>query len=91
MSVNLAFPAGSGDGAVQCVDISISDDVDGLEGEETFAVTLTSPDSVILNGNTAAIVITDTNGSLRMSLLMTAWSHHAFISFQCPLYQYQPR
>ena len=56
MARNLTFPAGSGDGAVQCLSISITADGDVLEGEEAFDVTLTTPDMLVL-GNFKTIII----------------------------------
>ncbi len=61
-SMNLMFPSGSGDGAMQCLGVSIIDDSNAMEGEETFIVTLTTSDTVILGNSTTTITITDNNG-----------------------------
>ncbi len=63
MSRDLTFPAGSRDGAVQCLGVSIVDDGDASEQVETFTLTLTTLDTVILTGNATTIIITDSNGS----------------------------
>ena len=47
----------TGTGAMQCVDIMISDDLK-LETNETFSVILTSSSAVILN-NVSTVIITD--------------------------------
>lgn len=59
--MGLTFPTGSGDGAVQCLNISITADGDALEEEESFTVTLTTPDLLLGNSRTT-ITIIDSDG-----------------------------
>ena len=61
VSMDVVFPSGSANGAMQCVSIII-DDIDPLEIPETFAVTLTTASSVILTQNVTDITITERNG-----------------------------
>ena len=59
---NLTFNSGSTDNAAECVNITIADD-GALEGDQTFTVTLSTPDpSVILGTRIATITITDNDG-----------------------------
>ena len=51
----------TGTGAMQCVDIMISDDLK-LETNETFSVILTSSSAVILN-NVSTVIITDADST----------------------------
>ena len=62
VSMDVVFSAGSANGAMRCVSVSIVDDGDPLEGDETFTVTLTTASSVILTQGTTDITITDSNG-----------------------------
>ena len=64
MSVGLTFPTGSRAGAEQCVNVSITDDGDALEGDKAFTVALTTADTVVLMGTMATITITDSNGNV---------------------------
>ncbi len=61
-SRGLTFPAGSRDGAVLCLVVSIIDDGDAFEGLETFVVTLTTLDTVILGISMTTVTITRTSG-----------------------------
>ena len=55
VSAPLTFPTGSVAGDMQCVNISIVDDV-VFEGDETFTVTLTVTTPGVMEGNTLTIV-----------------------------------
>ena len=55
VSAPLTFPTGSVAGDMQCVNISIVDDV-VFEGDETFTVTLTVTTSGVMERNTVTIV-----------------------------------
>ena len=60
--LTLSFAEGSIDGAVQCVNISIIDDL-ALEGNETFAASLTVTSDVVTLGNSHTLItITDDDG-----------------------------
>ena len=61
--MELTFPTGSSHGAMQCLNLSITDDGDALEGDETLTVVLTTTDTVTLGGVMATITITDSNGT----------------------------
>ena len=63
VSMTLTFPAGSTDGdMIQCIDVSIEDDT-VLEGEETFTVTLTTPETYMMLGNDQTeVTISDNDG-----------------------------
>ncbi len=63
VSMELTFPTGSSDGATQCLSVSITDDGDALEGDETITVTLATTDTVSLGGDIVIITITDSNGT----------------------------
>ena len=58
-SMKLTFPAGSSHGTMQCLNVSIVRDSDALEGDETFTTTLTTTDTVILEGDMTTITIID--------------------------------
>ena len=62
VSMELTFLTGSSDGAMQCLSVSITDDDDTLEGNETFTVLLTTTDLVALGGAMATINIMDSYG-----------------------------
>ena len=58
----LVFPAGSTDGAMECMNITIMEDT-LFEGDETFTVGLMVVTSGVMAGNTETIVtITDNEG-----------------------------
>ncbi len=61
VSEDLTFPAGSGDGAVQCLCVSISNDC-ALEGEETFTVILTTEEPDMILHSTTIVTITENEG-----------------------------
>lgn len=62
ISSPLMFPAGSGDSAVQCVNISIVDDRE-VERDEIFSVGLTVVTSGVMLGNAlTTVVIIDNEG-----------------------------
>ncbi len=62
VSTLMTFISGATNSAVQCVDISILED-DALEGNQTFTVTLTTPDLDVMLGNDMnTITITDNDG-----------------------------
>ena len=57
------FPAGSMDTTEQCLNISILDNSDALEGDRVFIVILTdSDDDVMLNNAMTSITIADNEG-----------------------------
>ena len=59
----LTFSAGSSDDDMQCVNVSIIDDNDALEGDETFTVTLATRDSDVMIGNNQTVItISDNEG-----------------------------
>ena len=59
----VTFPTSSGNNAMQCLNVTITDDA-ALEGAETFTVTLTTADTVVMLGNNETTVsITDNEGS----------------------------
>ena len=62
VSMNVVFSHGSTNGTMQCVCVSIIDDGDPLEGNETFTVTLTTASFVILTQSTTDITIIESNG-----------------------------
>ena len=58
----LVFVSQSTNSATRCADISITDD-DVFEGDQTFIVTLTTPDTSVVLGSTDTVVtITDNDG-----------------------------
>ena len=62
-TMDLTFPTSSGNNAMQCLDVTITDDT-ALEDTETFTVTLTTADTVVMLGNNETTVsITDNEGS----------------------------
>ncbi len=61
-SMDLTFPAGSGDGAVQCLSVNIINNGDTSHQIETFTVTLTTTDTMILRESVTTIIIGDSNG-----------------------------
>lgn len=57
------FPSGSTDGVRRCLDITILDDADAVEGNQTFTVTLTTSDpDVLLSAVVTTITIRDNDG-----------------------------
>ena len=54
------FPISNGNGAMQCLSITVIEDT-ALEGEETFLVTLTTSNPVVMLGNTEAVVTIEDN------------------------------
>ncbi len=71
VSMIMVFPAGSTDGDMtQCLDVNITDDTALMEGEETFTVTLTTPETyVMLGNNETEVTISDNDGKI-----LTAYS-----------------
>ena len=64
-SVLVVFPAGSSNGAVRCVDVTIIDDSE-TEGVETFSVRLSSSSPIVTLANTVTnITIIDTGGYIQ--------------------------
>ena len=61
--MNLTFPAGSSDGAMQCLIVNVTPDNDVLEEEETFTVELITAETVILGNSMSTITITDNHGN----------------------------
>ncbi len=61
--MNVTFPVGSTDDAMECLNLTIIDDSDALEGELTFNVTLTESDEAVMVGNSIQVItITDDEG-----------------------------
>ncbi len=59
----LSFSAGITNGNEQCLNVSILDDNDALEGNQMFTVALMeSDDGVMLDNNMTTITITDNEG-----------------------------
>ena len=63
VSMDLVFTAGTSNGTMQCIIVSISN-TRTVEEDETFTVTLTTSNSVILGNNVTAITITDADSML---------------------------
>ena len=62
-TLNLDIPVGSPNSFMKCVDVSITDDTDAVEGDETFTVTLTeSADDVTLGNSVTTVTIMDNEG-----------------------------
>jgi hypothetical protein len=59
--MDVVFPTGASNGAMQCVSVTITDD-SAVEGDETFTVTLTTSSPVALGNAMTAITIMDTDG-----------------------------
>ena len=58
--MNLYFTAGSSNGAMQCINVTIVDSLT-VEEDETFTVTLTTASSVVvLRNDVTTVHITDT-------------------------------
>ena len=56
------FPAGTSNGGMQCIAVTIIDD-SAMEGDETFTVTLTTSSPHVTLGNAVTtITITDNDG-----------------------------
>ena len=61
VSMDLVFTAGTSNGTMQCINVTIID-ASLVESNETFAVTLTTSNSVVVLGNNlTTIIITDTD------------------------------
>ncbi len=60
VSMMVVFPSANSSGAMQCVDVSITDD-SAMEKDETFTVSLTTSSPTLGNAETI-ITITDTDG-----------------------------
>ena len=59
--MDLVFTAGTSNGTMQCIDVTIFDDL-LVESNETFTVILTTSNSVVeLGNNLTTITITDTD------------------------------
>ncbi len=58
--MEVVFPSASSSGAMQCVDVSITDD-SAVEGDETFTVSLTTSSPAVTLGNAVTTIITITN------------------------------
>ena len=59
----LMFPAGSTNSTMECVNVSITEDGDAVEGDETFTVTLIESDIGVMIDNSETIVtIMDNEG-----------------------------
>ena len=63
VSMDVVFPAGTSNGDMQCIDVTIIDDSE-MEGDETFTVALTTSSPVVMTlGNAVTtITITDNDG-----------------------------
>ena len=62
VSMDVVFPAGTSNGGMQCIDVTIIDDIE-MEGDETFTVTLTTSSSTVnLVNAVTTITITDNDG-----------------------------
>ena len=60
--MSIEFPEKAMDGDMSCIGFSIINDTT-LEGNETFTVTLTTANSIVVLGNTEAVItITDSSG-----------------------------
>ena len=67
VTMDVVFPAGSSNGAMQCIDVSITDD-SAVEGDETFTVALTTSSAIVTLGNAlTTITITNTDGEYALS------------------------
>ena len=62
VDTNVTFSTGTTDGEIQCIEVTITDDM-ALEANETFEIQLaTSDSSVMLGNNETIILITDNDG-----------------------------
>ena len=62
VSMDVVFPAGTSNGDMQCIAVTIIDDRE-MEGDETFTVTLATSSSAVTLGNAVTtITITDNDG-----------------------------
>ena len=83
MSVDLVFTAGSSNGAIECTNVTIIDDM-VVEEDETFIVTLTTSSSIVaLGNNVTRVAITDTDSMYLATyvlmhglLYMYTWEHY---------------
>ena len=69
-SMNFVFTAGTSNGTMQCIDVGITN-TRTVEEDETFIVTLTTSNSVILGNNMTTITITDAD-----SMFINNYSSH---------------
>ena len=59
----LTFSTGSTDSTTQCLNVTIEDDGDAVEGDETFTVTLMDSDDGVMLGNSETnVTILDNEG-----------------------------
>ena len=72
-TTKLVFPAGTNNGTIQTLIISISDD-DLVEGNETFVISgsVTSPAMLLPGSNMTTITIIDNEGKCRPPLFSTS-------------------
>ena len=75
-TMNLAFPISSMDNDIQCLNITIMEDT-LVEGDETFAVTLTTALGVTTGTDITIITITDNEGIGCADIVL--WSCHLCI------------
>ena len=62
VSTDVVFSAGTSNGGMQCINVTIIDDSE-IEGDETFTVTLTTSSPAVTLGNAVTtITITDNDG-----------------------------
>jgi hypothetical protein len=61
LGLDVVFPTGASNGAMQCVSVTITDD-SAVEGDETFTVSLTTSSPVALGNAMTTITIMDTDG-----------------------------
>ena len=63
VSIDYVFPVGSGEGSMQCINVSIIDDA-LLEGNETFIIELMASDvDVLTPANITIVTITSVDGN----------------------------
>ena len=75
VSMDVVFPAGTSNGGMQCIDVTIIDDSE-MEGDETFTVALSTSSPVVTFGNAVTlenavttITITDNDGECMYSYI----------------------
>ena len=74
--MDLVFIAGTSNGTIQCLNVTIFDD-SLVESNETFTVTLTTSNSVVeLGNNLTTITITDTDSMHRWLWWQFLYSNH---------------
>jgi hypothetical protein len=59
--MDVVFPTGTSNGAMQCVSVTITDN-SVVEGDETFTVSLTTSSTVALGNAMTTITIMDMDG-----------------------------